>query len=76
VVADAVMVEPVFTAKFPASREKNRDFFDSGAVSGSDVPVSPMIVAAQSQIPYSSEQGISGKEQGIPGVDQGISVAP
>jgi hypothetical protein len=31
-VADAVIVEPVSTLKFPASREKNRDFFDSGAV--------------------------------------------
>jgi hypothetical protein len=26
VVADAVMVEPVSTAKFPANREKSRDF--------------------------------------------------
>jgi hypothetical protein len=31
-VVDAVLVEPVFTAKFLASREKNRDFFDSGAI--------------------------------------------
>ena len=27
------MVEPVSTAKFPANREKNRDYFKSGAVS-------------------------------------------
>jgi hypothetical protein len=26
VVADAVVVEPVSTAKFPANREKNREF--------------------------------------------------
>ncbi len=32
--------------EFPANREKNRDFFDSGAVFGSDAPVSPMISEA------------------------------
>jgi hypothetical protein len=35
-----------------------------------------MISVAYSQIPYSSEQGISGKEQGIPKAEQGISAAP
>jgi hypothetical protein len=58
-VADAVVVEPVSTPKFPANREKNRDLFNSGAISGSDAPVSPMFLGTYSQIPYSSEQGIS-----------------
>ena len=44
VVADAVAVEPVSTAKFPANREKNRDYFNSGAVFKSAVPLSPMIL--------------------------------
>ena len=44
VAADAVVVEPVSTPKFPASREKNRDLFDSEAVSGSGVPVSSMVL--------------------------------
>jgi hypothetical protein len=43
VVADAVVVEPVSTPKFPAIREKNRDLFNSGAISGSDVSILPMI---------------------------------
>ncbi len=31
VVADAVRVEPVSKAEFPANREKNRDIFDLAA---------------------------------------------
>jgi hypothetical protein len=34
VVADAVVVEPVSTLEFPASREKNREFFDFGQFPG------------------------------------------
>ena len=70
-VADAVAVKPVSTAKFPANREKNRDYFDFGAVSRSDAPVKPMISRPWSQIPCSSEQGIFEQEQGIYGGDQG-----
>jgi hypothetical protein len=44
VVADAVAVEPISTAKFPVNREKNRDYFNSGAVFKSDVRVSPTIL--------------------------------
>ena len=29
-VADAVAVEPISTAEFPANREKNREFFNFG----------------------------------------------
>ena len=45
-VADAVVVEPVSTPQFPANREKNRDFFGSGLSSGSNAPVSPMMLGA------------------------------
>jgi hypothetical protein len=57
--------------KFPANREKNRDLFNSGAISGSDAPVSPMFLGTYTQIPYSSEQEISGEKQRISGNDQG-----
>jgi hypothetical protein len=42
-VADAVAVELVSTPEFPANREKNREFFDSGAVSKFYVLVSPIV---------------------------------
>ena len=42
-VADAVEVEPVSTAKFPANREKNRDLFDSRLFFASDIPISPVV---------------------------------
>src|SRR6185312_13462695 len=44
VAADAVAFEPVSAAKFPANREKNRDYFNSGAVFKSHGPISPMIL--------------------------------
>ena len=34
VVADAVAFEPVSVAKFPANREKNREFAENGCLSG------------------------------------------
>jgi len=43
VAADAVAVEPVSTAKFPANREKNREFFNFGPTRGSEVAIRPMI---------------------------------
>jgi hypothetical protein len=74
-VADAVIAEPVSTAQFPANREINRDYFDSGADSVSGVYISPMILRAYGQIPYSSDQGVSGREQGISGNHQGKFVS-
>jgi len=35
-VADAVLVEPVSTAKFPANREINREYFNFGPIRGSE----------------------------------------
>jgi hypothetical protein len=64
-VADAVVVEPVSTAKFPANREKNREFFNFRRASRLIWPTSPMISVILSQIPYSTEQGIVFTEQGI-----------
>ena len=71
-VADAVEVEPVSTAKFPANREKNREFrrirllgaiLKAGTRANSE---------ACSEIPYSTEQGIFAREQGICTREQGI----
>jgi hypothetical protein len=45
-VADAVAVEPVSTPKFPANREKNRDFFNFGPDRGLKHPMRPMIPGA------------------------------
>ena len=42
-VADAVAIEPVSTPKFPANKEKNREFFNFGLARGSEVAIRPMI---------------------------------
>jgi hypothetical protein len=75
VVADAVAVEPVSTTKFPANREKNREFFKirtASQIRGLDRPVNS---GGWLEIPYSLEQGISEQQQGILERDQGISAA-
>jgi hypothetical protein len=72
VAADAVVVEPVSTPKFPASREKNREFCQMcplRAISKADTRANSK---AFSQIPYAKEQGIISVEQGIPAQEQGI----
>ena len=64
-VADAVLVEPVSTPKFPANREINREFRRIsllGAILKADTRANS---EACSEIPYSTEQGIFAKEQGI-----------
>ena len=63
--ADAVIVEPVSTPKFPANREKNREFLKFGPASHIREPMSPMILGLLRQIPYATQQGISEEEQGI-----------
>jgi hypothetical protein len=76
VVADAVDLEPVSTAKFPANREKNREFRrirTFGAILKADTLVNS---EACSKIPYSTEQGIFAKEQGICRREQGILSGP
>jgi hypothetical protein len=42
--ADAVAVEPVSTAKFPANREKNREFFKFGLARGSETAIRAVFV--------------------------------
>ena len=75
VVADAVPVEPVSILKFPANREKNREFRQIS-------PLCEILKAdtranseACSEIPYVTEQGIISAEQGILVQEQGISPA-
>jgi hypothetical protein len=63
--ADAVAIEPISTTKFPANREKNREFFHFWPDSGLEHPMRPMISRAFEQIPYVTEQGILLQEQGI-----------
>jgi hypothetical protein len=43
VVADAVTYEPVSIPKFPANREKNREFFNFRPDRGSGGPIHAMI---------------------------------
>jgi hypothetical protein len=71
-VADAVDLEPVSTAKFPANREKNREFRQIGplrAILKADARANS---EACSEIPYATEQGIISEEQGILAREQGI----
>ena len=70
--ADAVAFEPVSTPKFPANREKNREFRQIR-------PLCEILKAdtranskASSEIPYATEQGIISAEQGIQIQEQGI----
>ncbi|HTN72545.1 MAG TPA: hypothetical protein VMO00_15805 [Methylomirabilota bacterium] len=73
--ADAVQVETVSTPKFPANREKNREFAENG-VSAASVTVNNVVVAGLlTRIPYSTEQGIILAEQGILLREQGIPSA-
>jgi hypothetical protein len=58
VVADAVAVEPVSTPKFPANREKNREFCKLVAFSAAETPNRAVVAALLMQISYSMEQGI------------------
>jgi hypothetical protein len=71
-VADAVQVEPVSTAKFPANREINKEFRRIrllGAILKADTRANS---EACCEIPYSTEQGIFARKQGIYSREQGI----
>jgi hypothetical protein len=64
VVADAVLIEPVSTPKFPANREINREFRRIrllGAILKADMRANSDVC---NKIPYSTEQGIFAKETG------------
>ena len=73
--ADAVTFEPVSTPKFPANREKNREFCrirPLSAILKADTRASSETC---SEIPYATEQGNILEEQGIPAEEQGILLA-
>jgi hypothetical protein len=63
-VADAVQVETVSTTKFPANREKNREFCKIVASEAAEIPNSGLVTGRCSQIPYSTEQGKLGARTG------------
>ncbi|MFZ2091999.1 MAG: hypothetical protein WAU99_09705, partial [Pseudolabrys sp.] len=75
VVADAVQVETVSTAEFPANREKNREFRQIRPLCEILKANTRAISKAFSQIPYATEQGIISAEQGILAREQRISPA-
>ena len=58
-VAHAVQCEPVSAAKFPANREKNREFLHFIPFCGKRALVRSMMSRLFDRIPYSPEQGIS-----------------
>jgi hypothetical protein len=72
VVADAVTYEPVSIRKFPANREKNREFRQIRPlyeILKADTRANSKV---SSEIPYATEQGIISAEQGILVQEQGI----
>ena len=73
--ADAVVVEPVSTPKFPANREINREFCQIRTLCEILKANTRANSKAFSQIPYATEQGIISAEQGILAQEQGISPA-
>jgi hypothetical protein len=73
VAADAVQVETVSAVKFPANRQKNREFRQIH-------PLCEILKAntranskAFGQIPYATEQAINWAEQGILAQEQRVS---
>ena len=71
-VADAVTYEPVSILKFPANREKNREFRQIRPlceILKADTRANSKV---SSEIPYATEQGIISAEQGILVQEQGI----
>jgi hypothetical protein len=71
VVADAVVVEPVSTPKFPANREINREFRRICPLYEVLKANTRAISKAFSKISYATEQGIISAEQGILVQEQG-----
>jgi len=71
-VADAVVVEPVSTSKFPANREKNREYCQIRSLCEifNANPRANSIVC--SKIPSATKQGNIFTEQGISTANAGI----
>ena len=72
VVADAVSCEPVSTLKFPANREKNREFRRIQHLNAILKTNTRANSETSSQIRYATKQGIISAEQGILVQEQGI----
>jgi hypothetical protein len=72
-VAGAVACEPVSTLKFPANREKNREFSQIRALGTILKAATRANSKVSSEIPYATEQGIIWAEQGILVQEQGFS---
>jgi hypothetical protein len=64
-VAHAVTFEPVSTDKFPANREKNREFYKIAALGAPETAISGAVTGFSLRIPYSTKQGICFAEQRI-----------
>src|SRR6185437_4215470 len=75
-VADAVVIEPVSAPKFPANREKSREFRKISTLGALKTATNDVFAAVLMPFPYSTEQGINLVEQGnldcTPGVEQGL----
>jgi hypothetical protein len=71
-VADAVLVEPLSTPKFPANREKNREFRNIAALGAPETTINSVVIGFPMRIPYSTEQEIILPEQGLLAKEQGI----
>jgi hypothetical protein len=61
---DAVSVEPLSAAKFPANREKSREICKMGALGAPETVNNGDVAALPMQITYSPEQGIILAEHG------------
>jgi hypothetical protein len=72
VVADAVAFEPVSIPKFPANREKNREFYRIAVSVASETVNNGVVTGLPKRIPYSTEQGIILAGQGILAREQRI----
>ena len=72
VVEDAVVFEPVSAAKFPANREKNREFCRIAFSAVSQTLNNGARTGLPMRIPYSTQQGIILAEQGSLAKEQGI----
>ena len=70
--ADAVLVEPLSTPKFPANREKNREFRNIAALGAPETTINSVVIGFPMRIPYSTEQEIILPEQGLLAKEQGI----
>jgi hypothetical protein len=71
---DAVAIEPVSTANFPANREKNREFRKIASYGAPEIQNYGAVAGFLTRIPYRTEQGIISKEQGILAQEQGNKI--